>query len=431
MWGAQENEKPLRVAWWKVLYQTGKGARGTLRDAKAKGQHRPFGALARSQWNEARKKEAERITAEEATDSLLLQEDAPPERLTAIAQGHLNPARIYRLMAHPNTPPSVLLGMLHRYPMSACIGLCHNPALPLLPLEMPDFITQIGYEAAILFLLWEELPPSLARWLKTYPDPVLAWEAEAHVAIAGEVDENEKWRSVIEQRLTHMVATEKDRNRRCELFLASMLCDTPEWFKAALALQQDPLDRAYINSLPVVPDDVLREAHRNLDIGNPASIPHQGITWTWLNKSSRFDVERYLALNLLLLKQKRSFTASHKHIYIHRDSLVDLLFLRHPHHSVCLEKRVRERLLSDLYSNFPANPVLQYAFRSQIRELPMDIFRTRHGNFLMRLTLTEYLSPDCDTQLVHLQALAQDSNRYVRAAARERLRIASPQSPPA
>lgn len=154
---------------------------------------------------------------------------------------------------------------------------------------------------------------------------------------------------------------------------------------------------------------------------DPASQPH----------SRQVVQNRHRALLFALAQQPNLtpglFRASHG------DSAIRLALLRNPRSSVwmahdlrkeCVERYVPQNSGSYSFSAGLPEGLTTYLFLLSVPRLPVDadFTRLRHGGFLTRLALAErHLSSRSRRDHRLLRRLANDPNRYVRAAARERL----------
>jgi hypothetical protein len=141
----------------------------------------------RAWWFEHRLRHAQRHAESREIFALTADPNAAPERLADAARNVVvwtHPYLPALLAAHPNTPPEALLELLIVSHEPAASGLFINPILPLLALECPDFASrQLNGKAVETFLRRSDCPPALVRLLRTYPDPILVWEAETHCAL--------------------------------------------------------------------------------------------------------------------------------------------------------------------------------------------------------------------------------------------------------
>ena len=102
--------------------------------------------------------------------------------------------------ANPNIPPRVVLDYLNAFHPAPEYGpvlraFFSNPVVPLLPLEMPDFVSALKADAQIRVLREETLPVFMAQQLAQGHGEI-AEAAQMHVALAGET-ENEAWPSEV------------------------------------------------------------------------------------------------------------------------------------------------------------------------------------------------------------------------------------------
>lgn len=110
------------------------------------------------------------------------------------------------LAAHANTPPEILVELLDKAPRTTARGLTRNPVLPLLTLECPEFPSLMSLDVARSLLSSPELTPEIARLLMLHPDPMIVWEAENSVVLAGEVEPGSDWRSEVEAAAIRLVS---------------------------------------------------------------------------------------------------------------------------------------------------------------------------------------------------------------------------------
>jgi hypothetical protein len=420
---------------------------------------RKFARLWKRQSLVARRETQEERDAIARLAPLLTDPNAPPETLATIGQECLDrymdvdfdplallagQVVLYHLMAHPNTPPELLMELVERQPVTPVAGLCRNPILPLLPLERPDFFSDLDEDNAASLLQWPDVPPIIPRLLRMHPDPLFAWEAESHIAISGEVEAGRDWRAEVKERLARLFAAPTDAHTRGEWYQLASVYPFPEWAQVALRHHPDPLEQAEsILNQTIVPPDVLR--------GVPAYLFRDPYTsdeeerrlrvqaWLsngldqWGGLAARVMAERSEAMMLTLVHQPVPSPYLWK--VCGSNAAVRLALLRHPHCPVWTPQDLRREFIRRLLplrsgqSSFSfctgvPGVLTLYLFLSVIPKLPpeTDLLRLRHGDFLTRLVLVErHLSPRRRRDRKHLCALADDPNHYVRAAAREAL----------
>jgi hypothetical protein len=214
--------------------------------------------------------------------------NASPEQLTHLAaearrfapRREQNP--VYdALAANPNTPPDLLAFLMPLCP----VALAANPVLPLLPLEMPDFTARVPRRDRFDLLRRGDLPASLARLLRTDPDPEVAESAALHLAIAGEIAPADKARETEFREYLRTRATRPEEiHGLAELSAAGMVPDwllprRPDTLPVPSAADATRLQRLAVATLA----------------GSPLPAPSKGDDCRPL-----IGVARYLALRSLL-----------------------------------------------------------------------------------------------------------------------------------
>lgn len=120
--------------------------------------------------------------------------DTPAGRLRRILeeemqQGwHCSENVLRAVAANANTPPDILKGLMARYPDAVCA----NPALPLLLLESPDFLTGLSRPALRHLMRLPQAPPlligAIGEGIGVWGDlEELSDEAALHVGVSGEL----------------------------------------------------------------------------------------------------------------------------------------------------------------------------------------------------------------------------------------------------
>lgn len=120
--------------------------------------------------------------------------DTPPDELRRLhdlaAQDYENYGAqqplIETIAAHPNSPPDLLSECLYRAPEA----FLRNPALPLLPLESPDFFERLSVGMMLHLLSFRELPLSIVRLLGASSEQRVVEAARHHIVVAGEAGED-------------------------------------------------------------------------------------------------------------------------------------------------------------------------------------------------------------------------------------------------
>lgn len=106
----------------------------------------------------------------------------PPQRLGQIAQyaarelGFLCPV-VEATAANPNSSPGLLLYLLAIHPHV----VMHNPALLLVMVEDPAYLTRAHSFSLLAILSRSDTPPYLVHWLTTHPEPEVATAARLHI----------------------------------------------------------------------------------------------------------------------------------------------------------------------------------------------------------------------------------------------------------
>jgi hypothetical protein len=112
-----------------------------------------------------------------------LTDDAPADRRRLIRAA---------LAVNPSTPPDVLADVAGEHPRD----VTRNPALPLLLLEDPGWVAQVTASSVLRMLRAPGVPPVLIAAATAHSDRWVRWEAENHVARAGELAPGE-WREAV------------------------------------------------------------------------------------------------------------------------------------------------------------------------------------------------------------------------------------------
>jgi hypothetical protein len=111
-----------------------------------------------------------------------------PERLMALRHTPVGDTirrhLLNALAAHPNLPPDSLLALAEECPRA----FLSNPALPLLPLEFPDFAERLSVTALRSLLRFENVPPLLLAHSRKHHSAKVRRQARWHIGIAGELD---------------------------------------------------------------------------------------------------------------------------------------------------------------------------------------------------------------------------------------------------
>jgi hypothetical protein len=348
-----------------------------------------------------------------------------------------------RILAHPNTPPQILLEEINRnYLLSP--ALFQNPILPLLPLEMPEFVGQLKPPVVEHIVRNESVPLAFARLLRTYPQPLLAWEAATLITATGEGN-TEAWRDTFMAELKQRVFDETNNDSRALYYLLHRYGATPAWLDPIIAAWGDFWrDLSPGDGFPDVPPEVQSAAKEAIE-GMKSHNVHHAFSQSdtieqWAQPSSSqqnslfawgMDKNKFLAIvNGLLQWPGLSPLALQR--LAHISPLVGIVALHHPHTDKNVDAEIQSLLLTALtkgynlyfpfYLESQAEAIAAYLLWTCDSHLPPGIpwKYAKNSDFPRRLALAEQLPLYHPTHRRTLRKLTRDLNRYVRAAAQAR-----------
>jgi hypothetical protein len=319
----------------------------------------------------------------------------PPERLRAILRTGAGDAKVHpikeTLAANPSTPADLLPNLASYFPAA----FSRNPVAPLVLLESPDFLRRMTLKRSLLRS--GDAPAVLVQALTRYgADKRLHAEAAMHVALAGEVPDDD-WRTAVGAlwREQAAQATRTERAAYAELVALGL---APEW----------AADRAQV-------DEIAARLRRACD---PAtSTDDLGRLWThsgsgpgeWMSGGSKDRLLHQVLCRNPSMPGREFARVTGRYYAPAEDAEEAWRVARHL--AWIVGKGVRLPFTAFLRLTRPGGvraPEAQKAARS--------------NQWHERLGAACALDPKHRKSREALDTLAGDGNRYVRAAARARLR---------
>jgi hypothetical protein len=371
-------------------------------------------------------------------------------------------ATLAAVAANPNTPVETLMRLAGVFPEQ----FCANPALPLLLLENPNLPAEMPPATLRSLLRYASVPKDFLEWVVAYGTPALAAEARLHIHFgpaAGPGSEEQARTAMRHMTITKLIDIVPITMTTDLLAEMLGLGAVPAWLAEILAESDDPMIQqalsAGMHTAGPVAGVARAEIHADIDDIDPAQIRHLGEDddpqvraraarspampldlLAWLAEDESRAVRRAVAENpntttkiLAVLAQDYSWS----------NEPVRLAVVQHPNVSASLLEQLASDRSARVRQAVLAHPDVPALARERILVAALEHCQMLSEPIYQTIALAHPLTPA--TKLMAgvrsiewieryalarnpaapdeaLQALAQDGNRLVRAAARERVK---------
>jgi hypothetical protein len=371
-----------------------------------------------------------------------------------------NDETLASVAANPNTPVEALMRLAGVFPEQ----FCANPALPLLLLENPNLPADMPPATLRSLLRYANVPRDFLGWIVAHSTPALAEEARMHVNLAGEAgpDWQEQARATLRQMTLGKTIDIVPLTITADLLIEVLtLGAAPDWLAELLAESDDVAIRTAVAAAQAAPPSAggdVMGTQTDSEAVDPALVRHMGEDddplvraraarsptmpldlLAWLAEDESRIVRRAVAENpnatakiLAVLMQDYSWSnepvrlavVGHPNVSAgmleqlagDRSARVRQAVLAHTH----APAQVRERILLAAleHCQMLSEPAYQTIALAHPLTPPAKLIAgTRSLEWIERYAIAR--NPAAPDEA--LATLAQDGNRLVRAAARDRV----------
>ena len=188
-------------------------------------------------------------------------------RLSVYLERHPRSSIVAALVANPNTPQKTLLRFAADFPEE----FLNNPALMLLLLEHPDLFRPMDELRLLVFLSNPQVPADLLRTIRAYGSPAAVNAIQFHRSVCGEAGPD--WRAQAESQLRQLALPTIDSQQY--LIEHLVLGTLPEWLEQMVRQSpQEHIQQALHNGEALIQEEEIAALAYtvNSDVFDLASI---------------------------------------------------------------------------------------------------------------------------------------------------------------